>query len=286
MKMPTYKEIYDDAKKRLQDAEIECANSELLNIFWYAFGLNRSDLILCSSKSPTVSEYDKFCVILQKRCSGMPLQYAVGRCNFMDMDLYVGDGVLIPREDTYVLVNASIEKIKNVKNPKIIDLCSGSGCVALAIEKYVGRPCNIYAAEFSSKAFEYLSENCKKYSSNVNLINDDIFSCYKNFEDCFFDLIVSNPPYIRSSEIPNLQTEVLSEPKLALDGGESGLEFYKKICKFWTPKLENGGTLAFERGQGQHNDVRKIMESYGITNIKFFLDINNIYRAVVGEKLG
>lgn len=282
--MLTYKEIYDSAKKSLQSAGIEAVNSELLNIFRYCFGINRSDLLLRGSEIPENSKYIKFCEILQRRCDGEPLQYAVGKCNFMDMDFYIGEGVLIPREDTSVLVNAAIGAIEDVKEPKIIDLCSGSGCVAFAIEKGIGRPCDIYAVEISDKAFEYLSANHKKFSSKVKLINDDIFSCYKNFEDDYFDLIVSNPPYVKSEDIKNLQSEVLFEPKIALDGGKNGLDFYEKICKFWIPKLKRDGILSFEIGQGQYNEIKKIMESFGLINIKPFLDINSIYRVVVGEK--
>ncbi len=284
MKMPTYKEIYDSAKKSLQSAGIEAVNSEILNIFWYCFGIDRSDLLFRGSEIPENSKYIKFCEILQRRCGGKPLQYAVGECNFMDMDLYVGEGVLIPREDTSVLVSASIDAIKDIQNPKIIDLCSGSGCVALALERGIGRPCDIYAVEISDKAFKYLSANHRKYSSKAKLINDDVFSCYKNFEDGYFDLIVSNPPYIKSDDIKNLQSEVLFEPKMALDGGKDGLDFYEKICEFWIPKLKKGGILSFEIGQGQYDDVKKIIESFGLTNIKVFLDINDIYRAIIGEK--
>lgn len=283
--MQNYKEIYNRAKKTLENAQIECVNSELLNIFWYCFGLNRSDLVLCSSKTPDDLQYQKFCEIIQKRCSGIPLQYAVGKCSFMGIDLNVGEGVLIPREDTSVLVNASLNSIKDVKSPKIIDLCSGSGCIAFALERIIGEPSEIYAVEISPKAFKYLSANHKKCKSKVNLINDDIFSCYENFQNGYFDLIVSNPPYIKSGDIPALQSEVLREPHLALDGGKIGLDFYQKICEFWIPKLKKGGVLAFEVGQGQHNDVKKIMGNFCVADIEFFLDINSIYRAVVGKKI-
>ena len=283
--MPTYKEIYSQAKKRLEEAGIECVKSELLNIFWYCFGINRLNLIICGSDIPEATRYNEFCRIIRQRCSGVPIQYAIGKCNFMDMDIDVGEGVLIPREDTSVLVNASLDAIKSVKNLKIIDLCSGSGCIAFAIERGLCRSCDVYAVEISKKAFKYLSLNHKKYDSKVNLINDDIFSCYRYFENGYFDLIISNPPYIRSDDISKLQSEVLLEPHLALDGGEYGLDFYENICKLWIPKLKSGGVISFEIGKGQYNDVREIMDSSGITNIKAFLDINNIYRAVIGERV-
>lgn len=286
MKMQTYKEIYDRAKKTLENAGIDGVTSELLNIFWYCFGVDRADLILRSMATPNAKQYEKFCEIIKKRCSGMPLQYALGVCNFMDMDLSVGEGVLIPREDTSVVVKASLDAIDGIENPKIIDLCSGSGCIALALERNSYKQCDIYAVEISEKAFKYLSKNCQKYDSKVHLIKDDIFLCYENFENNYFDLIVSNPPYIKSDDISGLQSEVRTEPLLALDGGKSGLDFYEKICEIWISKLSIGGILSFEIGQGQYDDVKRIMESCGLTNIKCFLDINNICRAIIGQKIG
>ena len=122
------------------------------------------------------------------------------------------------------------------------------------------------------------------YNSKIKLINDDILSLYKGFEDSYFDLIISNPPYIESGAMNDLQPEVLWEPRMALDGGKDGLEFYLNICKLWISKLKIGGTLAFEIGQGQHDAVADIMKSFGITNINMLLDINNIFRVVVGNK--
>ena len=143
--MPTYREIYNQGKKILEDAGIECADSEVLNIFWYCFGIDRSDLILHGSDTPEASKHKEFCKIVKMRCSGVPLQYAVGKCDFMGMDFDVGKGVLIPREDTSVLVNASLNAIEGVKRPKIIDLCSGSGCLALALEHGLSKECDVYS---------------------------------------------------------------------------------------------------------------------------------------------
>ena len=138
--MPTYKEIYSQAKKRLEEAGIECVKSELLNIFWYCFGINRLNLIVCGSDIPEATRYNEFCRIIRQRCSGVPIQYAIGKCNFMDMDIDVGEGVLIPREDTSVLVNASLDAIKNVKIPKLLIFAVEVVVLRLPLrEDYVGR---------------------------------------------------------------------------------------------------------------------------------------------------
>ena len=118
----------------------------------------------------------------------------------------------------------------------------------------------------------------------VNSINGDIFKIVGNFPDNFFDAVVSNPPYIKTEDMDFLQKEVKKEPGLALDGGEDGLYFYKSICKIWTPKVKNGGIIAFEVGINQAIDVKNIMESYGLGSIKIFKDINDIDRVVIGKK--
>lgn len=283
-KVPTYSEIYKSARNKLENCEIDNPNSEVMHMLWHCFGLGRAELIMRGSEIPNPEDYHNFLRILKKRCEGYPLQYCLGEWEFMGLNLNVGEGVLIPREDTSVLVEASLEKIKSIKDPKIIDLCSGSGCIALALESLIGGGAEIYAAEISEKAFNYLKKNCEKYDSDINLINDNIFNCYEKFDDEYFDLIISNPPYICSDNISCLQPEVHFEPTLALDGGDDGLEFYRKICRKWVPKLKFNGILAFEIGINQSEDVKNIMASNGIGSIEEFLDINNIPRAIIGEK--
>lgn len=280
----TWNEFYKFCEKEWEKIIGDSARFEIPHIFWHLFGVAKSDIILNGDLTVNERNVDKFLEILKKRKSGTPLQYALGKWEFMGIDLKVGEGVLIPREDTSVLVNSVLKNIE-FKNPaKIIDLCSGSGCVALALEKNVKSETEIYAAELSEKAFGYLKSNCLSNCSKVNLINDDIFNCYKRFEDGFFDAVVSNPPYIPKEDIKNLQPEVHFEPILALDGGYDGLEFYRKICKYWIPKISCGGILAFEVGVNQSEDVEDIMNSYGIKTVKKFPDINNIPRVVLGIK--
>ena len=283
-KAPTYSEIYKSGKEKLIKYEIDDAHSELLHMFWHCFGFCRSELIVRGSEIPNLEDYDNFLRILKKRCEGYPLQYCLGEWEFMGLNLNVGEGVLIPREDTSVLVEAAFDEVKFVETPKIIDLCSGSGCIALSLESLIKRKSDIYAVEISRRAFRYLKKNCEKYGSNINLINDDIFNCHKSFENEFFDLVISNPPYICSDNISCLQSDVRFEPSIALDGGDDGLEFYREICNRWVPKLKFNGILAFEIGINQSEDVKSIMASNGIGSIEEFLDINNIPRAIMGKK--
>lgn len=284
----TWRELYFYGQKELKKIANISADSELLHIFWHCFKMEKSDIILNSSEPVLKEDVDKFLEILEKRKSGMPLQYSIGKWEFMNIELNVGEGVLIPREDTSVLVNALLENLAKkrpqAKNLEIIDLCSGSGCIALALEKNIKPPAEIYAVEISAKAFDYLKMNHLKNSSKIKIINDDIFNCFYDFEDDTFDAVVSNPPYIRSSDIKNLQPEVRREPALALDGGIDGLDFYRKICKYWIQKLRPGGVLAFEVGFGQADDVKNIMQQSGLKTMAILDDINSVPRAVLAVK--
>lgn len=284
----TWRELYFYGQKELKKITNISEDSELLHIFWHCFKMEKSDIILNSSELVPKKDIDRFLGILKKRKRGMPLQYSIGKWEFMNIELNVGEGVLIPREDTSVLVNALLENLakkrSQAKNLKIIDLCSGSGCIALALEKNIKPPAEIYAVEISAKAFDYLKMNHLKNSSKIKLINDDIFNCFYDFEDGTFDAVISNPPYICSSDIKNLQLEVRSEPVLALDGGIDGLDFYRKICKCWIQKLRFGGILAFEVGFGQVDDVKNIIQQSGLKTTAILFDINGIPRAILAFK--
>lgn len=280
----TWWELYEITLRTLKDMGNDCFRSDADNIFRYCFNMNKTQIVLNKDKEIILTEKNKISEILEKRKMHIPLQYILGTWNFMDLEFKVGDGVLIPREDTSVLVNESVNFLSDESFPKIIDLCSGSGCVAIALEKILKNSPKIYGVEISEKAFKYLKENIKEHSSKVTAINEDIFTVYEKFDDCFFDAIISNPPYIKTSDVKNLQLEVQFEPILALDGGRDGLDFYKEICECWAPKLKKGGLLAFELGIGQFEDVKKLMLHKGFENIKGIKDINDIDRVITGVK--
>lgn len=281
----TWKEFYNEAVHRLNEAGIEENKSEADIIFEYCFGMDKLKIILHGNeKLPEnlISELDE---IIVKRKKGIPIQYIIGEWNFRNLKFKVGEGVLIPRDDTNILIDVSVEFLSSKKSPCIIDLCSGSGCVAISIERELKfKNPEIFGVELSKKAFEYFKSNAEINRSNVKAINGDILKVYSEFCDDKFDLIVSNPPYIRTDEISQLQKEVKFEPKMALDGGEDGLYFYKSICKNWISKLKVGGMIAFEIGLGQENEIKEFMEKSGIGCVKFHKDINSIIRVVSGIK--
>lgn len=277
-------ELYNYAKQILKNIPDNVLKSEINMLLMDRLNIDFTQLILNKEKKIEEKELEILKKDISIRCKGVPLQYILGKWDFMDSNFFVGDGVLIPREDTSVLINFVISKIKDKEKLVIADLCSGTGCIGITIEKFIKNPKEIYAIEYSQDAFKYLLLNIKSLKSKVKPINADIFEEYKKFDDAYFDVIVSNPPYIKTEDIKNLEKEVLYEPILALDGGKDGLDFYRKICKFWTSKLKKGGYLAFELGIFEFEDVKNIMKDHGYDYISFEKDINGITRSIIGLK--
>jgi release factor glutamine methyltransferase len=189
--------------------------------------------------------------------------------------------VLIPRDDTEVVVTSVFQFLTTKETPVIIDLCSGSGIIPITLKKKFPKA-KVYALELSEKAMPYLEKNIETLCPDVKLCKGDLNILYKDFQDNFFDLIISNPPYIKKADLPTLQQEVKAEPVMALDGGETGLDFYADIVLKWTGKLKSGGMLAFELGEGEFAPVQRIMEANGFENIMGYKDLGNAYRAING----
>lgn len=226
---------------------------------------------------------DKAVIMAKRRSSGEPIQYIIGSWSFMGREYKVGEGVLIPRDDTEVAVVEALEHIRRVKKPVIADLCSGTGIIAVTLEREL-TDATVYAVEKSPEAFGYLKENIAVNSSAVIPILSDLRDCVDDFDDQSLDMIVSNPPYIRTCELSGLQKEVLFEPKMALDGGESGFDFYYLIIGLWSRKLRDGGIIVFEIGEGQFDRLSELLTENGYTYIKGHPDIQGITRAITAEK--
>lgn len=216
--------------------------------------------------------------IIVRRKNGEPLQYIVGKWDFYGLTFKVGEGVLIPRPETENLVEYVLNEIKNVKNPIVFDLCSGSGCIGITIAKL--RPdSKVYLFEKENKAYSYLNKNLEIVKlPNAVPVKCDILNCdLQNLP--LADAIVSNPPYIKSDEISTLQAEVKKEPLSALDGGNDGLIFYRCIASRWASKVKSGGLIACECGDGQSAEILPLFESIAYEK-KVIFDFNNIDRIV------
>ena len=280
----TVGEAYRKTKDILTEAGFEAPAFEALCLTEKVFGFNR--LALITNGEETVASEEKLAVLAElteKRLNHEPLQYLLGKWSFMGIDLLVGEGVLVPRNDTEVVTSLCIDYLSCKESPNVIDLCAGSGAISLAIEKYAN--CKVTAVELSDKAFSYLTQNIKLNNSAVNALNGDIFECHKDIADNSLDLIVSNPPYIKTADIASLQKEVQHEPAMALDGGESGLDFYRRIVPLWKSKLKAGGALAFELGEGQYDEVSRILADNGFGGITESIDFGGIQRAIIGTLL-
>lgn len=272
------KDLYLKLRGILSEAEIEAPELEARLLIEGVTGMNRASQIANSNSEISGEIQEKLISMAQKRAEHLPLQYILGKWSFMGFEFKVGEGVLIPRDDTEVLVGLCLDYLKNSNGKTALDLCAGSGAISVALDKLANA--DVTAVELSDKAYNFLLENIK--GTNIKPHKGDIFECYRDFEAKSFDLIASNPPYIKTDEIETLQTEVGYEPKTALDGGADGLDFYRAIARRWTPLLKSGGAMAFELGEGQAEYVGGLMADHGYINIKTAKDLGGTDRAIIG----
>lgn len=279
----TVNEIYQSGLKLLENNNIENSKFEAQSLLQKAFSLDRIGFIIHKTDKADENCSHNFLKFIEKRISGEPLQYILGEWSFMGFDFKVGRGVLIPRDDTEVVVNLCIDFLENRTDKKTVDLCSGSGAIAVALDKISGA--KVTAVEIDETAFSYLETNVKENNSSVKPVMADALEICDTFADGELDLIVSNPPYIKSADIETLQKEVRLEPRLALDGGEDGCDFYREIVSRWSRKLKKGGALAFELGENQADAVKALMAEQGFSDFKISLDFGGVQRAIIGTLL-
>ena len=216
---------------------------------------------------------------VEKRINHIPLQHIVGETEFMGLTFKVNDKVLVPRFDTEILVD---EVVKYVGDEfyKILDMCTGSGCIAITVSDMCDNA-KVVAADISKDALDVAKENNEINSTDVEFVESDLF---ENVEG-LFDVIVSNPPYIKTEEIENLMDEVkLHDPRLALDAGEDGLEFYRRIIKDSKDYLKQDGMIFFEIGFDQAEDVSKLLDENGFKDIVVKKDLAMNDRVIFAKK--
>jgi len=230
--------------------------------------------------------------ILQRRAQREPLQYIIGYVEFLGLKIKVGKGVLIPRPETELLAEEVIKTVPSLKSQapsRVLDLCTGSGCLALAIAKNFPEA-EVYGTDISKEATRYASENAKLNDiKNVTFLKGSLFEPMKQLISAMplkFDVIVSNPPYIKSDEIACLQPEIHKwEPRNALDGGEDGLNYYRTICFEGRAYLAFTGVMFLEIGEGQAEEVSEIAMQNGFRNITVIKDYAGIERIIAARAL-
>lgn len=248
------KTIKDYVKKELNDDRLS------FYLISDTLDLTKTQYLLENDKLIDNEIFDKIKQRLIKLKSGIPLAYVIGNTYFCDYKFSVGPGVLIPRIETEELVYMICDYINELKsqgksNIKILELCAGSGCIGISLAKK-NRDVFVHMIEKDEKAYFYLNKNKNDLSAgNVTLYLDDVLKCYNKFFDDEFDIIVSNPPYIKTSELEKLDLSVKYEPEIALDGGEDGLDFYRNFSSDWILKLKKDGKMFLEIDDDKIKDI-------------------------------
>jgi len=272
-----YIEAFDKYVKLLEEKNFKDAKSDILLLIYEIFDFDFSkwtmykyDEIEDISKLDTLNEYVK------KRLGHMPIQYILNKAYFCGLPLYVNENVLIPRFDTEVLVEEVLKISKKDKSKIILDICTGSGAIAIALKK-LGVFERVDALDISDKALEVARRNANELDLDINFLKSDMFSsltCENKY-----DIIVSNPPYIQSDVVDTLESEVKDfEPRLALDGDADGMKFYKIIAENYEDYLVDNGVLALEIGYDEANDIRALFEG---KNVVIKKDLANLDRVAI-----
>ncbi len=265
------------AENLLKNKGVDEFSSDARFLLLDCYNLKSSDYIINKNKEIDEKPYFE---MVEKRISGIPVQYITGKTEFMSLEFNVNENVLIPRQDTELIVEEIINAYKN-KKPKILDICTGSGCIAISLNKYLNT--NVLAFDISEKALLVAKENNTLNETNVVFFKDDALNPENDCMD--FDVVVSNPPYIESDVVKGLDEKVKDfEPKIALDGGFDGLEFYRKITPYAYKILKEGGKLFFEIGYNQGETVSEILIENGFKNVYVKKDYCNNSRMAYGEK--
>ena len=274
------KEIRKNTAKLLSENGIEASAFEAEIILQTALEMDRTTLVMRLEDELSAEQVEGISTIVSKRVEGYPLQYIVGSWEFYGRDFVVGEGVLIPRADTETIIDTA--KKLALKNPTVIDLCSGSGCIAITLEKELNA--KTFALEKSEKAFEFLKKNISLNESKVTPVLCDVLDEKSLNNVPQADIVVSNPPYIRTEEIKTLSKEVGFEPEMALDGDSDGLKFYRGITRLWKDKIKNGGYLVYEIGYTQAQEASEILAENGFTDVTIVCDLSKNPRVVYGKK--
>lgn len=280
----TYNNLFLDTRARLKRAGVESAQLEAREIICFAADKSREqfyrDMSLYVSREMEQRVED----LVQRRLAGEPVAYIIGEWEFYGLSLDISRDVLIPRLDTELLAERGILKARESgEGARVLDLCAGSGCVGLAIASNAPE-CRVVLGELSEGALRVCKQNVRRNELNARVTCLSVNALENPSSTLWdFDAIVCNPPYIPTVDIEALDVSVRDyEPRMALDGGKDGLDYYRAIAAKWKPALRLGGTLIFEVGVGQAGAVEDILEENGYEEIKILPDTQNILRVVEG----
>lgn len=297
-----YKAMYEQGRAALEKAGIEEASLDARLLLEYVCHTNRNDLLVHGERNVTEEQKEAYFRLIEKRAGRIPLQHLTGVQEFMGLEFLVNEYVLIPRQDTEVLVEAVLKELHD--GMRVLDMCTGSGCILLSLLHY-SNGCEGVGVDVSEEALvvaranaenlfgavaDSVSERADISEDSVNIVSENVVGSVQFVQSNLFEkvtgeyeFIVSNPPYIRSAEIDTLMPEVWEhEPRLALDGTEDGLFFYRKIVEEGRRYLTNGGMLYFEIGCDQAEDVSAMMKTAGFKEVNVVKDYAGLDRVVYG----
>lgn len=273
------KEALSACINNLKENNIDEAHSKARRLLAFTLNVPKEYLIINNEKELSKQDFEYYKNYITRLINGEPIQYIIGKQEFMGIEFNVNKDVLIPQPDTEILVEETIKIAKEYNKPKVLDLCTGSGAIAVSIKKYVPEA-EVFASDISIKALQLAKIN--NIDNNINFIESNLFENINNE----FDIIVSNPPYIRTEEIKSLSKEVQNEPLIALDGGQDGLDFYRDIIKQAHNYLKSNGKLCLEIGDEQKDAITQILKSnFNYTNIKYYKDLQGNDRVIIAEKM-
>lgn len=279
----TYNNLYLDLRQRFHKAGMADPTLEARELVCCAAGKSREELSRDGRLYVPAAVEQQVERLSQRHLAGEPVAYLIGEWEFYGLPLDISESVLIPRPDTEVLVEQALFRLQNVAEPRILDLCAGSGCVGLALAKHLPGS-RVVLGELDEGALRICRQNIRRNDLTGRVVSLQMNALEKPPAHLGeFDAIVSNPPYIPNGDIAGLDVSVRDyEPHLALKGGEDGLDFYRAICAQWRTALRADGRLLFEVGIGQADDVLRIMRGCGFGDVEITTDLNGIPRVVSG----
>lgn len=273
----TLREAYEYGREQLNLAGVDDADLDAWYLLEFVTGVSRTKYYVKMQENVSQEQENLYRKYIETRASHIPLQHITGVQEFMGLEFCVNEHVLVPRQDTEVLVESVLEVLKS--EMALLDMCTGSGCILISLLK-LGKVKYGVGADVSENALSVAKKNCEKHGVKAELIESDLF---ENVSGCY-DVIVSNPPYIRTSVIEELKEEVkFHDPFIALDGKEDGLYFYRKIVEKSREYLNKGGKLYFEIGHDQGGDVKILMEEAGFIEVTIKKDLAGLDRVVFGK---
>lgn len=277
----TYRECYEQGYRTLQAAGIEEATLDARLLLEAVCGTDRNDLLVHGDQPVNPEAEEKYLNWIRQRAEHIPLQQLTGEQDFMGLTFSVNEHVLIPRQDTEILVEEVLKELHD--RMRILDMCTGSGCILLSLLHY-SNDCEGLGVDLSAEALEVAGRNVLKVltpekAEHAHFLQSDLFEKVEGK----FEIIVSNPPYIASAEVEKLMPEVRDhEPRMALDGTEDGLHFYRRIIKEAGKHLVNSGMLFFEIGYDQGQAVSELMRAQGYREVQVVQDYAGLDRVVLG----